>query len=152
MATPTEIGSTQPENPKSDRRRLSTPSTRPRPTEGMELWWWLFMRMSGVLLLFLAVGHVVIMHVVDGGIDRVNFEFVAGRWQGVLWRTWDWLLLSLALLHGVNGLRVVIQDYVRKPQARFLLNWFFYILGFVIFAIGTIVVFTFGPQVWGGGG
>ena len=110
------------------------------------------MRVSGFVLLFLAVGHVVIMHVVDSGIERVDYAFVADRWQGVLWRTWDWLLLSLALLHGVNGLRVVVQDYVRSPRARVALNWFFYIVGFLIFALGTIVVFTFGPQVWGGGG
>ena len=57
-----------------------------------------------------------------------------------------------ALLHGINGLRVVIQDYVRKPQARFLLNWFFYLVGIVIFADGTTWCLTFGPQVWGGGG
>lgn len=149
MAASTPQRPASPQDP--DRRRLSTPSSRPRPGEGAELWWWLFMRISGILLLFLAVGHVVIMHVLDGGIDRVNYEFVADRWNGVFWRTWDWLLLSLALLHGVNGLRVVIQDYVRKPQMRFLLNWFFYIVGFVIFALGTVVVFTFGPEVWGGG-
>jgi succinate dehydrogenase / fumarate reductase membrane anchor subunit len=132
-------------------RRRSAGGPQPRPAGGFELWWWLFMRISGILLLFLAVGHVVIMHVIDGGIDRVNFAFVAGRWQSVLWRTWDWLLLSLALLHGVNGLRVVIQDYVRTPQWRFTLSWFSYVLGFVIFAIGTIVVFTFDPNVWRGG-
>jgi len=114
------------------------------------MWWWLFMRISGIALLFLAVGHVLIMHAFDGGIDRVDFGFVAGRWQSLLWRTWDWLLLSLALVHGVNGLRVIIQDYVRKPTTRFVLNWFFYVLTAVLFALGTIVVLTFDPSKWAG--
>ena len=39
------------------------------------------MRVSGIVLLFLAVGHVLIMHVLGDGVDRVNFAFVALRWQ-----------------------------------------------------------------------
>ncbi|MEX0990864.1 MAG: succinate dehydrogenase hydrophobic membrane anchor subunit [Actinomycetota bacterium] len=135
---------------RTERRGLSTPSSRPRPTGRAELWWWLFMRISGIALLFLAVGHVLIMHVLDGGIERVDFAFVAGRWQSIFWLAWDWLLLSLALIHGVNGLRVIIQDYVRTPTTRFVLNWFFYVLTAVTFALGTIVVFTFDPSKWAG--
>src|SRR5437588_718049 len=40
---------------------------RERPAGGYELWSWLFMRISGILLLVLAVGHVVIMHVLGVG-------------------------------------------------------------------------------------
>ena len=123
---------------------------RERPAGGFELWTWLFMRISGIVLLFLAVGHVLIMHVLDEGIDRVNFEFVAVRWDDVFWRTWDWALLSLALVHGVNGLRVVVQDYVRPAGARFVVNMFFYTLGFILFVLGTVVVFTFDPSQWVG--
>jgi succinate dehydrogenase / fumarate reductase, membrane anchor subunit len=118
---------------------------RERPAGGYELGSWLFMRISGILLLFLAVGHVLIMHVVGGGVGRVDFKFVEVRWQNPFWRTWDWLLLSLALLHGVNGLRVVVLDYVQRPGARFALTWFFTIVGVILFALGTIIVFTFNP-------
>jgi succinate dehydrogenase / fumarate reductase membrane anchor subunit len=123
---------------------------RERPVGGFELWTWLFMRISGLVLLFLAVGHVLIMHVLDEGIDRVNFDFVAVRWDEVFWRTWDWALLSLALVHGINGLRVVVQDYVRPAGARFAVNMFFYTLGFILFVLGTVVVFTFDPSQWAG--
>jgi succinate dehydrogenase / fumarate reductase, membrane anchor subunit len=129
---------------------LGTPSTRERPAGGFELWAWLFMRISGVVLLFLAVGHVLIMHVLDEGIDRVNFEFVAVRWDDVFWLSWDWAMLSLALIHGINGLRVVVQDYVRPPGARFAVNMVFYTLGFILFVLGTVVVFTFDPSRWPG--
>ena len=118
---------------------------RERPVGGYELWSWLFMRISGILLLVLAVGHVVIMHVLGGGVDRVDFKFVQLRWQSPFWRTWDWLMLSLALLHGVNGLRTVILDYVRRPAGRFALTWFFNLVGIILFALGTIIVFTFNP-------
>lgn len=106
------------------------------------------MRVSGVALLGLAVGHVLIMHVIDEGVSRVNFEFVQLRWESPLWRTWDWALLVLALLHGINGLRVTVQDYVRWPGARFALNVLFALTGFLLFVLGTVIVFTFDPNAW----
>jgi succinate dehydrogenase / fumarate reductase membrane anchor subunit len=121
---------------------------RERPAGGLELWSWLFMRISGIVLLFLAVGHVLIMHVFGGGVSRVNFKFVELRWQSPFWRTWDWMMLSLALLHGVNGLRSVIMDYVTKPGLRFALNMFFYTLTFTLFVLGTVIVFTFNPAAF----
>jgi succinate dehydrogenase / fumarate reductase membrane anchor subunit len=117
----------------------------PRPRNRLELWAWLFMRLSGILLLFLAVGHVLIMHVLDTGVERVDFDFVVERWSSPLWRTWDWMLLSLALLHGVVGMRTIILDYVRRPGARLAWNWAFGIVGFTLFVLGTVIVFTFDP-------
>lgn len=140
-----------------DRRSQASPPARPlrrgsreRPAGGLELWSWLFMRISGIVLLFLAVGHVLIMHVIGTGVSRVNFAFVATRWQNPFWRSWDWALLVLALLHGINGLRVIVQDYVKWPSARFAVNMFFYVVGFGLFVLGTVVVFTFDPSRWPG--
>jgi len=133
-----------------------SPSERPlgagreRPVGGFELWTWIFMRISGLVLLVLAVGHVLVMHVVGGGVGRVNFGFVAARWSSPFWRTWDWAMLVLALVHGINGLRVIVLDYVRPVAARFAINMFFYVVGFVLFVLGTVIVFTFDPSKWPG--
>ncbi len=121
---------------------------RNRPIRGFELWTWLFMRISGIVLLFLAVGHVLIMHVYDRGVDRVNFAFIQLRWASPFWKTWDWLMLVLALLHGVNGLRVIVLDYVRPAGARLAINTFFTVLGAALMALGTIIVVTFDPAKW----
>jgi succinate dehydrogenase / fumarate reductase membrane anchor subunit len=138
-------------------RQDSLPTTRPRrvgrepPTrKSLEFWSWVFMRLSGIVLLVLAVGHVLIMHVFGKGVDRVNFAFVALRWQSMFWRTWDWLMLVLALVHGVNGLRVITLDYVRRPGIRIAVQWLWYVTGAVLVALGTIVVFTFDPSRWPG--
>ena len=134
-------------------RRTETPPSLQRPRSGFELWSWLFMRLSGILLLFLAVGHVLIMHVMDTGVARVDYDFVVSRWTGegaVFWRTWDWMMLSLALLHGVNGVRVIAQDYVRRPGVRLATNWIFSIVGFAMFVLGTFIVFTFDPSQFTG--
>ncbi len=123
---------------------------REPPRKGAEFWWWVFMRISGLILLVLAVGHVLIMHVFGEGVDRVNFAFVQLRWQSPFWRTWDWLMLVLALTHGVNGLRVITLDYVRRPGIRIAMKWMWYVVGVVLVFLGTIVVFTFDPSRWPG--
>jgi succinate dehydrogenase / fumarate reductase, membrane anchor subunit len=123
---------------------------RERPRGRFELWIWLFMRISGILLLFLAVGHVLIMHVLETGVQRVDFDFVAERWATPFWRTWDWLMLSFALLHGIAGVRTIVLDYVRRPGARLAWNWSFGIVGLALFILGSIVVFTFDPSRFAG--
>jgi succinate dehydrogenase / fumarate reductase, membrane anchor subunit len=122
---------------------------RGRPIGGFELWTWVFMRISGLLLLVLAVGHTLIMHLPAGGVDRINFGFVAVRWQSPFWRTWDWMLLMLALLHGINGLRTIMLDYVRPPGWRFAITMAFYVIGFTLMVLGTVIVVTFDPTRWG---
>lgn len=127
----------------------TTPAAgRDRPVGGFELWAWLFMRISGIVLLLLAVGHVMIMHVVDEGVGRVDFAFVQLRWSSPFWRTWDWMLLSLAMVHGINGLRVITMDYVSRAGVRFAVNMFFYVLGFALFVLGSVIVVTFDPSAW----
>ncbi len=143
-APPSEPRAPEPGSPKIGRQRP--------PGRGAEFWWWLFMRLSGLVLLVLAVGHVLIMHVLEEGVDRVDFGFVALRWNSVFWKTWDWLMLSLALVHGVNGLRVIILDYVRRPGVRASITWFFNILGVILFGIGTYVVVSFDCSKWPGAG
>ncbi len=147
MATATEPRNSTPRP--SSRPSSSGGGGRDRPVGGFELWSWLFMRISGILLLVLAVGHVLNMHIPDGGVSRVDFAFVALRWQNPLWQTWDWALLVLALIHGINGLRNITLDYVRLPGLRLVINMFFYMLGFMLFVLGTVIVFTFDPTKWG---
>jgi succinate dehydrogenase / fumarate reductase membrane anchor subunit len=60
------------------------------------------------------------------------------------------MMLSLALLHGINGVRVIAQDYVRGPGVRLAWNWAFAIVGFSLFALGTFIVFTFDPTQFTG--
>lgn len=124
---------------------------RERPVGGFELWMWLFMRISGIVLLVLALGHTLIMHLPAGGVDRVDYNFVADRWASPFWRSWDWMMLSLALVHGINGLRNITLDYVRRAGVRFTANMVFYVLGFTLFVLGTIIVVTFEPSAAGAG-
>lgn len=123
---------------------LSASGGRARPASGLELYAWLFMRVSGILLLFLALGHLVIMHILNS-VDEINFAFVAGRWANPLWRLYDWLLLMLALVHGFNGVRVMVDDYVRSPGLRVLSLVGVYSLTFFLLIVGSLAILIFQP-------
>jgi succinate dehydrogenase / fumarate reductase, membrane anchor subunit len=118
-------------------------SNRPRGRV-LEVWSWNFLRWSGLLLVVLALGHVLIMHIINN-VDVINYAFVADRWRTVGWRVYDWLLLGLALTHGMNGLRVMIDDYVHtRSKRRVCLSsaWVVYLL---LMLIGTLTIVRF-PQ------
>lgn len=75
---------------------------------------YLFMRLSGVGLLILAVGHMVIQHLLNSSAN-LTIEFVAAQWNSWGWKAYDIVLLWLAIPHGFNGLRNVLEDYVHNP-------------------------------------
>ena len=130
-------------NPPRDRRSAHT---RPRPGSGsMELWTWFFMRISGIILVVLVLGHFTIVHILGEGVDRVDFAFVSGRWSSPFWQTWDWTMLFLGMLHGANGMKVVIEDYVRRPGPRAALKSALYMVTFILILLGTLVILTFDP-------
>ena len=74
------------------------------------------MRLSGIVLVVLVLGHLLIQLVLDGGVSKIGFAFVAGRWASPFWQVWDLLMLWLAMLHGANGLRTVINDYAERDE------------------------------------
>ena len=112
-----------------------------------EMYAWIFMRISGVALIVLVLGHLFIMNILDGGVQRINFGFVAGRWASPFWQTWDLLMLWLAQLHGTNGMRTIINDYTRKDATRFWMKILLYSASVLVLALGTLVIFTFDPTI-----
>jgi succinate dehydrogenase / fumarate reductase membrane anchor subunit len=103
------------------------------------------MRISGLLLVLLALGHMFIMHVlvVLTG-QQINFAFVTSRWGTPFWRIYDLLLLVLALVHGARGARTVIADYTHGGL-RALLVWMLIALVAVLLILGILVLVTFDP-------
>ncbi len=112
-----------------------------------ELYSWLFMRISGIVLVFLVLGHLFIMNILDGGVQRINFAFVAGRWSSPFWQVWDLTQLWLAMLHGGNGLRTIINDYAERDKTRVILKSLLYISVIFTVLLGTLVIFTFDPNI-----
>ena len=111
-------------------------------SSNFELYSWLFMRISGALIIFLAVTHIVIVHFVFG-VDKINFKMVAERWAASGWRIFDLTLLVLALLHGSNGIRILIDDYIHAKGWRALLLNGLYVITICLIIFGGYIMMTF---------
>lgn len=113
-----------------------------RPVESkFELYAWLFMRVSGILLIFMALFHLWQMHI-QTPIDDVTWQFVADRFTTPFWRIYDLVMLWLALLHGLNGLRIVIDDYL-SGGVRVVLFALAVVIGFVLLLVGSYTLVSF---------
>ena len=103
---------------------IETPrSPRSRKHAKWEKWGWLYMRYSGVLLLVLIFGHLFINLYSGEGIKAIDFAFVAGKWADPFWQVYDVTMLWLALIHGTNGMRTIVNDYTERETVRKRLNY-----------------------------
>jgi succinate dehydrogenase / fumarate reductase membrane anchor subunit len=91
------------------------PESRNRFERGM----WLYMRYSGLALVFLALSHFWMQHVLIGT-HQIEVTDTLRRWgiQGdtinvdnIIWRIYYAAILILAVTHGINGVRQVTYDY-----------------------------------------
>lgn len=111
----------------------------------LEKWGWVYMRASGVLLVVLIFGHLFVNLMLGEGIKGIDFAFVAGKFASPFWQWWDVLMLWLALIHGANGMRTIVNDYVTGATARKVLVWAIWLSAALLILLGTLVVFTFDP-------
>ena len=126
--------------------RISRAGSAPRPMSGgFELAVWYLMRLSALGLFVLVLAHFTIVHFIyDPAIQDNNW--IAARWSGAAWRTVDWMMLTLVVFHAFMGVRTVIGDYT-KGSTRMVLTMLLYLVGFLIFAMGTIGLVTFPAAV-----
>jgi succinate dehydrogenase hydrophobic anchor subunit len=103
---------------------------------------YLTIRVTGVMLAVLALGHYGLTHIVND-VAETDSSFVARRWASVLWVTWDGLLLGTALLHAAAGLMAVLRDYRTERSSR--RSWTTAMLGLtlVLLIIGSATI-TYG--------
>ena len=105
-----------------------------RPSGSFEYGMWLFTRISGLaLMLFgaLSLGLGFILggreyltmpammrwmffpnpnHVINSDIPDVTLG-----WSNAFWQIYSMLMIFLATVHGFNGLRMVLEDYITRP-------------------------------------
>jgi succinate dehydrogenase / fumarate reductase membrane anchor subunit len=126
---------------------IQAPRTRSSRRGNFELYSWLFMRLSGIVLVVLVIGHLFVNLMLGDGIDGVDFAFVAGKWSNPFWQVWDLLMLWLAMLHGANGMRTIINDYAERDGTRFWLKSLLYLATIITVLLGTLVIFSFDPCI-----
>ncbi|MCK5315303.1 MAG: hypothetical protein KAJ53_09285 [Anaerolineales bacterium] len=100
---------------------------------------WKWMRYSGLLLIPLAWGHVLIQDVLVG-VHQIDLDYVALRWATLGWRVYDFLLLAFAFAHGVNGLRQVLNDFIKNKRTMRLVSWLLLVFWLVLSLIGAMAI------------
>lgn len=110
-----------------------------------EKWGWIYMRVSGVLLVVLIFGHLISNLMIGSGISAIDFGFVGGKLANPFWKVWDVLLLWLALIHGANGMRTIVNDYVSRTGLAKGLKVALFLSAALLIVLGTLVIFTFDP-------
>ncbi len=133
----------------------------PRRRLTLEFTMWIFTRVSGAMLLLLGILGMVgalylgartqmdlptlmrwtffpnANHVVASAIPNVN-----QGWSNVLWRTVEVLIIVFGVTHGLNGLRVVLDDYVGHESVRRVLHYCLLVLWVAVMGVALAVVFT----------
>jgi succinate dehydrogenase / fumarate reductase membrane anchor subunit len=77
---------------------------------------------------------------------EIDFAFVQSRWGTPFWRIYDLLLLVLAFVHGANGARIVVADYVANRTARSLVTGALLLLAAIWLVLGMAVIAFFDPS------
>jgi succinate dehydrogenase / fumarate reductase, membrane anchor subunit len=108
---------------------------------------WFFMRLSGLALIFLVLYHLIWWNLVIG-VEHLDAGVVIERWQNPWWRFFNFAMVSLALLHGWNGARYVIEDYVRRPGWQLAVKTLVYAVIGVTLAMGIWALVVFDPAAY----
>lgn len=124
---------------------MATRRQATRPVGNYDAFAWVFMRVSGLALIFLALFHFSWMHFLIG-VENINYETIVGRWTGpqaLFWRVYDMFLLTFAFTHGINGARQVVEDYVLGKLGRTVIVGALWLIWIVLVGMGAWIIFTF---------
>jgi succinate dehydrogenase / fumarate reductase membrane anchor subunit len=100
------------------------------------------MRISGLALVFLVFGHLFFNNI-QINVSDVDYNYVASRFSKRWVKIYDSFLLGFALLHGVNGFRYSIEDYVKIPARRFWAKTTLFTISGIILVLGVITLWAF---------
>lgn len=113
-----------------------------------ELAWWVFMRVSGLVLIFLVFGHLFFNNIA-ANVGEVDYAYVANRFSKPWVKVYDSFLLLFAMLHGVNGLRYSVEDYIRRPGQRFWAKILLFTVAGVLLVMGVMTLWAFSYEEMG---
>ena len=137
---------------------MHAPSWRQGST--LEHYLWLFTRLSGVVLLFAGAFGIVYANLAGGRtmmdtatqyrwalfptywhVQNSDIPDVFPNWSNAFWQVYGMILLFFATIHGFNGLRVVVEDFVHRPVLLFFARGLILVLFLSTLGAATVIVF-----------
>ncbi len=125
----------------------------------LEYYLWLFTRLSAVCMLFIGAFGIVYANLAGGRlmmdtptqyrwgffpiywhVQNSDIPDVFPNWSNAFWHVYGMIFLFIAAVHGFNGLRIVVEDYVHRPILLLLAKGLVFVLFlFVVGAAGVLI-------------
>jgi succinate dehydrogenase / fumarate reductase membrane anchor subunit len=105
-----------------------------RSAGAFEYGMWLITRISGLALILFAAISMGIAFTLGGRVQlnmtsmfrwmffpnpnhviNSNIPDVTAGWSNAFWQIYSMLMILLASIHGFNGVRMILEDYIEKP-------------------------------------
>jgi succinate dehydrogenase / fumarate reductase membrane anchor subunit len=99
---------------------------------------WLLQRISSVLLFVMLLLHFVTYHFIAKGV--YTWENVVQKMQSPWFNLLQFLFLTTALYHGINGIWMVTEDYIHHKIWRQVIFSVLVFLGLSLFFIGILTI------------
>ncbi len=133
----------------------------PRTGTRFEVIAWFVTRVTGVFLLLLAAYSLVYANLVGGPSNlyaaaQMRWTFfpisfhvqstsveVAPNFSNPFWQVFSFSLIAFAATHATNGLRVVLEDYIRHPLLMAWIRGVLVALWLGILLAATLLIFVF---------
>lgn len=97
------------------------------------------LRMTGLLLAVLVLGHFASTHVFTD-VSATNANFIDERWASMLWVVWDSVMLVAVLAHAVLGLWAVVADYSAGTRRLVIRTTVFVVAGLLLLGGLAIII------------
>ena len=136
-------------------------TSRPAPQIGFsfEYLMWIFTRISGLVLILLAVIGVIGAFLMGARLQidlptlvqwtffpnpnhvvNSNIPDVAVGWATAYWQIMQMMIIFFAGTHGINGLRVVIEDYLNSSWFKIVLRGLLFLLWIFMLIVAVYVI------------
>jgi succinate dehydrogenase / fumarate reductase membrane anchor subunit len=103
---------------------------------------WLLQRISAVVLFILLMSHFIGYHFIEHGI--VKYDEVIQEMKSPVFNLLQFLFLITALYHGINGIWMVAEDYMKRRGTRLFVFSVLVLLGLSLLFVGTLTIFKAG--------
>ncbi len=141
---------------------MRMPMRRVRPAAGtFEYGMWLFTRLSGLGLFLFAAASIAMAFIMGGRtlldlpsfyrwmffpnpnhVVNTDIPDVSVGWSNAFWQVFSTVMIFVAAAHGLNGLRMVIEDYIRRPLIVYILRTFLFLLWVSGMIVAIYVILT----------
>lgn len=99
----------------------------------MSIYLWLLHRLSGFILIFLLLFHLLYFHLFDAPLD---YSEIINRIDKPLWKLFYFIFLITSIYHGTYGMHVIVTEYFSNSSIYKLLRAGLYLLAIGMLWIG----------------